>query len=127
MITAGARFAAGLEEDGTVNVWGDGPTGVEGKGRMLAAGHRHLVVLGLDGTVRAWGDNARGQCEVPEDLPEIAAVYAGAYGSAAVDREGRAYFWGVAVEMGDRQVDAVREVAIGRTEVLVLGVPVERE
>lgn len=119
-IVAGARFAAGLTQDGSVVAWGEGAGQVDGKGKMLAAGNRHLLVLREDGEVEAWGDNSRGQCEVPDDLPEIARVYAGAFGSAAVDFEGKAYFWGEAVAMPAGRVGQVRAMAIGRAEIVIM-------
>jgi predicted Ser/Thr protein kinase len=122
-IVAGAKFAAGLEKDGTVVVWGDGTGKVDGKAIMLAAGNRHLLALREDGTVVAWGDNSRGQCAVPEGLPEMVAVFAGGNGSACVDEDGKGYFWGVAAEMSGREFETVRAVSIGNAEVLVIEGP----
>lgn len=119
-IVAGAKFTAGIEEDGTVVVWGEGTGNVTGKGKMLAAGNDHLLVLRENGRVETWGDNSRGQCEVPKDLPEIAKVFAGAYGSAAVDPEGKVYFWGEAVDLSNRKIEVVREISIGRAEVVIM-------
>ncbi len=77
---------------------------------MVAAGDTHSLALDADGTVRAWGRNlvwyfnaiflnweswTSGQCDVPDDLPPIVRIAAGADHSMALDDQGVVHCWGM--------------------------------
>jgi alpha-tubulin suppressor-like RCC1 family protein len=99
-IAVGDRHGMALREDGQLVTWGetDAPgwtaqprTGV----RTIGAGREHSLVLYENGQVEAWGDNSRGQCQVPAGLTDARAILAMAWGSYAVDGEGRIRNWGL--------------------------------
>jgi len=69
-----------------------------------------VLVLRENGQVTAWGT------EVPDNLPRVKAVYAGAEGSACLGVDGKLYGWGLVPEL---DLENVVHLAIGRGEVLV--------
>jgi alpha-tubulin suppressor-like RCC1 family protein len=54
----------------------------------IAAGDAHALALTAEGKVFAWGEDRAGQTNVPADLGEVTAIYAGAEGSAALTADG---------------------------------------
>eukprot|EP01065_Artemidia_motanka_P017737 TRINITY_DN2116_c0_g2_i2.p1 TRINITY_DN2116_c0_g2~~TRINITY_DN2116_c0_g2_i2.p1 ORF type:complete len:448 (+),score=103.63 TRINITY_DN2116_c0_g2_i2:145-1488(+) len=60
----------------------------------VSAGYRHCIVLLDDGSVRCFGENSTGQCDVPPDLPEVAACAAGGNRTAVCCADGMYVRWG---------------------------------
>ena len=52
------------------------------------------MALRADGTVAAWGDNQCGQCDVPENLNDVARIFAGYHFSLALKNDGTVIAWG---------------------------------
>ena len=71
-ISAGVWHTVGLEEDGTVECWGDitaneGPCEVpDSIFTHVCSGSFHALGLRQDGTVECWGTNVYGQCNAPD-------------------------------------------------------------
>ncbi len=102
-IAAGNFFSMALKANGTVALWGRGPSedpsltsGAKALRDVvaIAAGDNHALALKSDGTVVAWGGNADGQTNVPSGLRGVVAVSAGYYHSLALKRDGTVVGWG---------------------------------
>jgi len=94
-LAAGRDFVVALQEDGTLQKFGNIADPPSGSFLAVSAGIGHAIAIRSDGRVVAWGSNIHGQATVPTDLPEAALVAASYTCSAFVDVDGRIHTWGM--------------------------------
>jgi peptide/nickel transport system permease protein len=104
-ISAGNAFAAGIDNDGNVHVWGNLNEGLravpEGMGNVVqvSAGLSHVLALNDRGEVFTWGNDRGGVfklLDIPGEAQEgdIVEIYAGDQISVALDSGGDIHVWG---------------------------------
>jgi len=103
MIDAGGNFAAGIDKDGNLRMWGNLsdklkqlPAGM-GKIKDVSTGYDHAIALNEEGKVFTWGSNKFGLETPPIDMTygaNIVQVVAGYQISFALDDKGKVYIWG---------------------------------
>lgn len=122
-VAVGGSFMLALQEDGTLQAWGDNSQGVLGVGdqnrrigpvpvsgltnvKAVAAGGRHALALRVDGRVWAWGDGRNAalgnqESENIQPLPQrirglldVKQIAAGRFVSAALNQSGKISLWG---------------------------------
>jgi hypothetical protein len=94
-LAAGRDFVVALQEDGTLQKFGNIADPPSGSFLAVSAGIGHAIAIRSDGRVVAWGSNIHGQATVPTDLPEAALIAASYTCSAFVDVDGRIHTWGM--------------------------------
>lgn len=104
MVTVGATFSMGIDDNGYLYQWGQMPSffnsGLpEGMGQLeqVSAGLDHALGLGLDGKVYTWGNTRLGIGSIPvevQNAEDIVKVFAGNQQSFAITNDGRVYVWG---------------------------------
>lgn len=108
-ISTGSTFSVGVDNDGTVYVWGhtkisnkidvakDVPSKKEmGKVVSVAAGFDHAVALNDKGELFCWGSDRMGQGKIPMEIKrkKIRQIAAGYQISYALTESGEVFAWG---------------------------------
>lgn len=131
-ISVGATFSVGMDETGTLFLWGQYPPSVGripehmGRIRMVSAGTNHVLALNEEGKVFAWGSNRFHQLDLPKEIMEsndITQIVAGNQFSIAVTGQGKVYFWGnqnLIDYVPTTEQTNVRKVAVNTSTVLAL-------
>jgi alpha-tubulin suppressor-like RCC1 family protein len=132
-----------LDNNGTIYPWGNNkenlisiPYNGYTLTKQIEIGNQHAILLGKDGQVRCIGRNSFGQCDVPQNLSNVASVWAGRNFSGVIKNDGTIVGWGetrgyinsstvfsdsiLMPKLNSAGITGAKKVSVGFSEIFVL-------